>query len=98
MIAEDFKIDFENKKISYYRKGVGKIYTVNELYSYLMDTFDEPINMQFEIPIKAKARLNSKTKYFLINGWTIDKEATKHLKDALGVRPLRVVKKKAKKK
>lgn len=76
MIADDFKIDFENKRIFYSPKGSGTVYTVNELYSYLQDTFDEPVNMRYEIPIKAK----SKTKYFLINGWTIDKEGTAHLK------------------
>ncbi len=76
MIAEDFKIDFENKKISYRPKGSKRVYTVNELYSYLQDTFDEPQNMKYDIPIEAK----SKTKYFLINGWTIDEEGMKQLK------------------
>jgi len=76
MITDDFKIDFENKIISYNSKGSGGDYTVNELYSYLQDTFDEPINMRYEIPIKAK----SKRKYLLINGWTIDKEGMAHLK------------------
>ena len=76
MITDDFKIDFENKKIYYNPNGSGEIYTVNELYSYLQDTFDEPINMRYEIPIKAK----SKTKYLLINGWSIDDNAAAHLK------------------
>lgn len=77
MIAKDFKIDFINKRISYNKKGSGAVYTVNELYSYLQDLFDEPENMKYEIPIEAK----SKTECFLINGWTIDKEARKHLKE-----------------
>lgn len=76
MISNDFKIDFENKIISYNPSGSGKIYTINELYSFLQDTFDEPQNMRYDIPIKAK----SKTKYLLINGWTIDEEGMKHLK------------------
>lgn len=76
MITKDFKIDFEGKKIFYNPKGSGKIYSVNELYSYLQDTFDEPKNMQYDTPIEAK----SKTKYSLINGWTIDKEGLVHLK------------------
>lgn len=76
MIAKDFKIDFENKKIYYNPQGSGKVYSVNELYSYFMDTFDEPENMRYDIPIKA----TSKTKYFLINGWTIDEESLKYLK------------------
>lgn len=76
MIADDFKIDFENKRIFYNPKSGGTIYTVNELYSFLQDTFDEPVNMRHEIPIKAI----SKRKYLLINGWTIDEKGLKHLK------------------
>ncbi len=75
MIANDFKIDFNNKTISYSPTGSGTIYTVNQLYSFLQDTFDEPGNMTYEIPIEAQ----SKTKYSLVNGWTIDKESLKHL-------------------
>ncbi len=77
MIADDFKIDFENKRIFYNPKDSGTLYSVNELYSYLQDIFDELENMKYEIPIKAK----SKTKYFLINGWTIDEESRKFLKE-----------------
>ena len=78
MINHDFKIDFENKKISYQGKS-GQTYTVTELYSFLMDIFDEPENMQYEIPIIA----HSKTSFELINGRTIDKKSLKHLKGAL---------------
>lgn len=77
MIANDFEIDFKNKTIFYSLNGSDTVYTINELYSFLMDTFDEPGNMTYEIPIKAK----SKRKYSLINGWTIDKEGRKHLKE-----------------
>lgn len=79
MITEDFKIDFENKIISYNSKGSGLTYTVNELYSYLQDTFDEPVNMKYDIPIEAK----SKKEYFLINGWTIDDSGIQHLKGGI---------------
>lgn len=69
-------MDFEKKKIIY--KGSGKkIYSVIELYSFLQDTFDEPENMKYKIPIEAK----SKTEFSLINGWTIDEKALKHLKE-----------------
>ena len=77
MIADDFKIDFENKIISYSRQGSGKVYTVNELYSYLQNLFARRENIRFEIPIEAM----SKTEYVLINGWTIDKKARKYLKE-----------------
>ena len=73
--ADDFKIDFEKKKISYVGKNK-KVYSVIELYSFLQDTFDEPENMKYEIPIKAL----SSTQYKLINGWTIDKESLKYIK------------------
>jgi len=75
MIANDFKIDFDKKKISYVGKNK-KVYSVIELYSFLQDTFDEPENMKYEIPIKAL----SSTQYKLINGWTIDKESLKYIK------------------
>ena len=76
MITKDFKIDFINKKISYNPQGSGAIYTVNELYTYLQELFARRENMRFEIPIEAK----SKSEYFLVNGWTIDRQARKHLK------------------
>ncbi len=79
MIADDFKIDFINKRIYYGENGSGKIYTVNELYSYLQDTFDEPENMSYQIPIRA----TSQTIYLLINGWSIDTASRKFLKDGI---------------
>ncbi len=77
MIADDFKIDFENKRIFYTKKGSGKVYTVNQLYSYLQDSFSKRENMQYQTPIMA----TSKTEYLFINGWTIDEKARKYLKD-----------------
>ena len=79
MITDDFKIDFTNKKIYYRENGSGKIYTVRELYSYLQDLFTREENMKYEIPIRAE----SKIKFFLINGWTIDEKAGKYLKDGI---------------
>ena len=76
MITEDFEIDFENKKIIYVPKGSGRELSVRELYSYLQDVFDEAGNMKYNIPIEAK----SKTEYLLVNGWTIDEKARKHLR------------------
>lgn len=76
MIAKDFIIDFRNKRIICNPTGSETKYTVNEFYSFLQDTFDEPQNMTFEIPIEAE----SKSKYFLINGWKIDLQVRKHLK------------------
>lgn len=78
MIQNDFKIDFEKKKITYIGKNK-KVYSANELYSLLQDTFDEPENMKYDIPIVAK----SKTDFRLINGWTIDKESLKNIEGKL---------------
>ncbi len=77
MISDDFKIDFENKRIFYNPSGSGSKYKAVELYSYLQDVFDDSENMTYDIPIRAE----SKTKFFLINGWTIDDESMKYLKE-----------------
>ena len=77
MIKEDFVIDFKNKKISYNLKGSGTIHTVRELYSVIQDLLDDPTNMIYDTPIVAK----SPTEFKLINGWKIEKEAKKHLKE-----------------
>ncbi len=77
MIADDFKIDFINKRIFYKEDSSGKIYTVRELYSYLQNSFSKRETMQYQIPIKAE----SLTKYAMINGWTIDEKARKYLKE-----------------
>lgn len=79
MIKDNLKIDFKKKKIFCNPKGSVKMYTVQEIYSLIQDIFDEPENMKYEIPIVAK----SKTKYSLINGWTIDNESLKHLKGSI---------------
>lgn len=76
MIKDDFEINPEKKVIRFNSKGSGKTYSVRELYSYLMDAFDEPENMKYDIPIVAK----SKDEFELINGWTIDKNSLKYLK------------------
>jgi hypothetical protein len=79
MIKVDFILNPGKKIISHNPKGSGKIYSVKEFYSYLMDTFDDPEYMRYEVPIEA----TGKDKFKLINGWTIDKEAKKHLKGNL---------------
>lgn len=77
MIGKDFKIDFVKKRISHNPKGSKKIYTVNELYSYLQDAFDEQDTMDDDIPILAK----SKTEYLLINGWAMDENVIPYLSE-----------------
>jgi len=77
MIEKNFKIDFKNKEI--FLKGKGGSQTVQELYTFLMDTFDEPENMKYDIPMESIA----KGKFRLINGWAIDEEARKRLKGGI---------------
>ena len=75
MIEIDFEIDFKKRLISYSPQGSGNIYTINELYSFLQETFAKPQYMNYDIPIEA----GSKTKYSLASGWVMDEEALKHL-------------------
>jgi len=74
MIGDDFTIDYVNKRV-YHSSGT-TIYTVNELYSYLMDTFDELAQMDDTIPMSAQ----TPTEYTLINGWYMDDTSFKYLK------------------
>jgi hypothetical protein len=77
-IKDDFKINFEKKIISH-KDNEKKMYSAKELYSFLMDLFDEPENMRYDIPIMAKPN----GEFELINGWRMDKESLKHLKGKL---------------
>lgn len=74
MIGDDFTIDYVNKRV-YHFNGT-TIYTVNELYSYLMDTFDDLAQMDDSIPMSAQ----TPTEYTLINAWFMDDTSFKFLK------------------
>ena len=50
--------------------------SVNALYSYLQDTFDELNQMDDDIPMSAQ----TPTDYTLINGWFIDEKSIQCLK------------------
>lgn len=73
-IESDFTIDYVNQRV-YHSSGT-TIYTVNALYSYLMDTFDELTQMDDTIPMSAQ----TPTEYTLINGWFVDDTSFKFLK------------------
>lgn len=73
-IGDDFTIDVVDKKITH-TSGT-TVYTVNELYSWLMDTFDELDYMDDPVPMSAQ----TPTEYTMINGWFIDDESVKYLK------------------
>lgn len=74
MTKKDLMIDFDKKIIGLNIKG-DKRYDVKELYSILMDLFDEPENMKYEIPIEA----SEKASFKMVNGWKLDKKAKKQL-------------------
>jgi len=51
-IGDDFTIDYVNKRI--HHSAGATVYTVNELYSWLMDQFDEQGAMDDQIPMSAQ--------------------------------------------
>lgn len=73
-IADDFTIDYVNKRL-YHSSGT-TVYTVNALYTYLMNTFDELEQMDDTVPMSAQ----TPTDYTLINGWFVSDVSFKFLK------------------
>lgn len=74
-LASDFIIDTDNK-ILRHQSGTD-IYTVNDLYSYLQDYFDEIAMMTVQVPMSAQ----TPTEYTLINGWFMDQNSLKYLRN-----------------
>ena len=72
-IADDWSVDTVNRIIKYI--GTGTRYSVNELYSYLQDLFDNPEYMDDPVPMSAR----TPTDYQLINQWYITQESFKYL-------------------
>lgn len=73
-ISNNFTIDYVNKRITH--SSGSTWYTVNELYSYLQDTFDDLDQMDDPIPMSAQ----TPTDYTLINGWFMDDASFQYLK------------------
>lgn len=73
-IADDFTIDYVNKRL-YHSSGT-TVYTVNALYTYIMNTFDELEQMDDTVPMSAQ----TPTDYTLINGWFVSDVSFKFLK------------------
>lgn len=74
-IDSDFTVDYTDKKVTH-TSGT-TVYTVNELYSWLMDTFDELVQMDDQVPMSAQ----TPSAYTFINGWYIDDDSMKYLKE-----------------
>lgn len=68
-ISADWTINTTTKVI-YHSAGTA-VYTINELYSYLQDTFDETSYLPYLSPMSAQ----TPTDYTLINGWYIIENA-----------------------
>lgn len=73
-LTNTYSVDTTNKIITYVSGGA--VDTVRDLYSFLMDTFDELGAMDDTIPMSAQ----TPTEFTLINGWFIDEESLKTLK------------------
>lgn len=73
-IGNDFEFDYNNKRLSHKASGTA-VFTVNELYSWAQNTFDELVQMDDDVPMSAQ----TPTEYSLINGWFMDYESFKYL-------------------
>ena len=78
-IQDDWTIDYVDRKITYSTVFVDdrppSIYTVNELYSFLQDIFDEPGQMDDPVPMSAQ----TPTQYTILPEWFIDDNSMKAL-------------------
>lgn len=68
-IQDDFSLNYGTKKISH-ASGSTR-YTVNALYSWLMDLFDDVGQMDDTVPMAAQTPVE----YSLINGWTFNADS-----------------------
>jgi hypothetical protein len=73
-LTNTYAVSTTNKTISYVSGGA--VDTVRDLYSWLMDTFDELGVLDDTIPMSAQ----TPTEFSLINSWFIDEETIKTLK------------------
>ena len=81
IITGDYTIDYLNKVIRYDGAEtpphpLADLLSVNALYSFLQDTFDELDQMDNPVPMSAQ----TPTDYTLINGWYIDEQTIQTLK------------------
>lgn len=72
-IADDFTIDYSNKTIKH--TSGSTTYSVNALYTYLQDDFDELNQLDDTIPMSAQ----TPTQYTMINGWFLSPDSIEYL-------------------
>ncbi len=73
-IADDWSINYALKTITH--TAGTTVYTVNELYSWLMDVFDDASQMDDPVPMSGQTA----AEYTLINGWAIPEASYPFLK------------------
>lgn len=73
-IQNDWAINYTTKQINH--TSGSTVYTANELYSWLMNTFDELNDLDDTIPMEA----STPSEYSLINGWFITSASYPYLK------------------
>lgn len=75
-IGDDFDYDVVNQIIKRKTGAGSTVYTVNELYSWLMDEFDELTLLDETVPMSGQ----TPTAYTIVNEWYIQEAITKYLK------------------
>lgn len=70
-IQDDWDIDYVAKTITQSGGSSGTVYTVRQLYTWLMDVFDELTQGDDKVPIK----YDTPTQYQIINGWSFGAES-----------------------
>lgn len=78
-IGDAWDLDYVTKRV-YNKKALGvdgetTVYSVQALYSWLMDIFDELAQMDDPVPMSAQ----TPTAYTMINGWFVDNDSVKYL-------------------
>jgi len=78
-IQDDYNIDYVNKCLEYTGGFTNNIpdstYDVNELYTFIQDTFDEPAQLDDDNPMGA----STPTSYQVLYPWFLDDESIKSL-------------------
>lgn len=72
-IADDWTIDYANKTVKH--TSGSTIYSVNALYTYLQDDFDELNQLDDSVPMSAQ----TPTQYTMINGWFLSPDSIPYL-------------------
>ncbi len=73
-VLDDFTVDFVTKRVTH--TSGATVYDSVTLYSALQDLFDQPENMDDQVPMSAQ----TPTEFTMINGWFLDDTSVQFLK------------------